>query len=148
MWINTKESKQDGRLEYLALLDHYGGKGKKEVLTKEAEALWTPLIYKNERDMSFEKLLTNMQTTFTGFSENGEILNESQEIRLIFQKVQNPILTQIKASLQVSYDLDQSNTVTYDFISNNLAADAASRMSTLVARKHQRAASREQVAQY
>ena len=76
--------------------------------------------------MSFEKFLTNMQTMFTGLSENGEILNDSQKIRLLFQKVQNPIMTQIKASLQVSYDLDQSNKVTYDFISNSLAAEAAS----------------------
>ena len=63
---------------------------------------------------------------FTGFSENGEILNYSQKIRFIFQKVQNPILTQIKASLQVSYDLDQSSTVTYDFISKIMTAEAAS----------------------
>ena len=76
--------------------------------------------------MSFEKFLTNMQTIFTGLSENGDIINDSQKIRLIFQKVQNPILTQIKASLQVSYDMDLANTVTYDFISNSLAAEAAS----------------------
>ena len=67
-----------------------------------------------------------MQTVFIWFSENGEILNDSQKIRLIFQKVQNPILTQIKGSIQVSYDLDQSNTVTYDFIAKSLAAEAAS----------------------
>ena len=47
-----------------------------------------------------------MQTMFTGFSENGDILNDLQKIRLLFQKVQNPILTQIKASLHVSYDMD------------------------------------------
>ena len=76
--------------------------------------------------MSFEKFLTNMQTMFTGFSENGEILNDSQNIRVLFQKVQNPIMTQIKASLQVSYDMDQANTVTYDFISDSLAAEVAS----------------------
>ena len=70
--------------------------------------------------------LENMQTMFTGFSENGDILNDSHKIRLIFQKVQNPIMTQIKASLQVFYDLDQSNTVNYYFISNSLAAEAAS----------------------
>ena len=46
-----------------------------------------------------------MQTMFTGFYENGEILNNLQNIRLLFQKIQNPILTQIKASLQVYYDL-------------------------------------------
>ena len=47
-------------------------------------------------------------------------------ICLLFWKVQNPILTQIKASLQVSYDLNQANTVTYDFISNSRAADSTS----------------------
>ena len=93
MWINSKERKQQVRLEYLSLLDHYGGKGNKAVRTKEAEALRTSLIYKNERAMSFEKFLTNMQKTFTVFSENGEIL---QKIGFIFQKFHNPILTQIK----------------------------------------------------
>ena len=72
--------------------------------------------------MSFDKFLNNMQKMFTRFYENGDILNDLQKIRLIFQKVQNPILTQIKSSLQVSYDLDQGNTVTYDFISNSLVA--------------------------
>ena len=63
---------------------------------------------------------------FTWFYDNVEILNHSQNIRLLFQKVQNPILTQIKASLQVSYDLDQSNIETYDFIYNSWAAEAGS----------------------
>ena len=63
---------------------------------------------------------------FTGLYSNGDILNDLHKIRLLYQKVQNPILTQIKASLQVSYDMDQSNTVTYNFIYNSLAAEAAS----------------------
>ena len=48
---------------------------------KEAEVLQTLLIYNNERVVSFEKFLTNMQTMFTGFSENGDILNDSHKIR-------------------------------------------------------------------
>ena len=67
-----------------------------------------------------------MQMVFTGFSDNGYILNNSQKIRLLFQKFQNPIITQIKASLQVSYDLEQANTVIYDFIANSLAEEASS----------------------
>ena len=76
--------------------------------------------------MSLKKFLTNMQNIFTGLSENGEILDDLQKIRLLFHKFQNLILTQIKSSLQFSYDIDQSNTVTYDFISKSLAAEAAS----------------------
>ena len=74
--------------------------------------------------MLFVKFLKNMQTMFTGLSENKDILNESHQIRLPLQKVQNPILNQIKASLQVSYDLYQSNTMTYDFIANSLVEEA------------------------
>ena len=76
--------------------------------------------------MSFKNFLTNIQTVFRGFSENGEILNDLQKICLIFQKFENPILTQIKASIQVSYDPDQVNTFTYDFIAKSIAAYAAS----------------------
>ena len=85
--IKTKYRKQYGQLEYLSLLDNYGGKFNKAVRIKEAEVLRTLLIYKNDRAMSFDKFLTNMQTTFTGFSENGEILNDLQKILLLFQKV-------------------------------------------------------------
>ena len=49
-----------------------------------------------------------------------------QNFRFLFQRVHNPILNQIKSSLQVFYDLDQSKTVTYDIISNSLKAEAAS----------------------
>ena len=125
-WINTKERKQDGRLKYLALMSHYGEEDNKVVRVKETEALQTPLIYNNERAMSFEKFLVNMQKLFIGFYDNVGILNDLHNIRLIFQKVQNPILTQIKESLQVSSDMDQANTVIYDLISNSLAAEAAS----------------------
>ena len=84
------------------------------------------LIYKNERAMSFENLFTNTQKMFTGFSDNGDIINNSQNIRLLFHKVQNRILIQIKVSLQVSYDMDKANTVTYNFIANNLESEAES----------------------
>ena len=60
-WIKPKDRKQDGRLEYLSLLAHYGGEGIKSVQTKEVEKLRTSLIHKSERAMSFKKFLTNMQ---------------------------------------------------------------------------------------
>ena len=82
------------------------------VRIKEAEVLQNWLIYKNERAVSFDNFLTNMQTMFTGFYENVEILNDSNNIRLLFQKVQNLIMTQVKVSLQVSYNMYQANTVT------------------------------------
>ena len=124
-WIKPLQKKQNGRLDLKALMAHYGGEGNKTVRIKEAEALRASLHYKNERAMPFDKFLTNMQNMFTGFEDNGEVHMAAQKIRLLFQKVQSPAMTQVKNALQVQYDLDQGDTVTYDFIVNSMAADAA-----------------------
>jgi hypothetical protein len=103
-WIKPREKKQDGRIDFRALTAHYGGEGNESVWIKEAEVLRNTLHYKNERAMSYERFFTNMQTMFTGFEGDGEILSET--IQLLFDKVQNPNLTTIKNTLQVSYSLD------------------------------------------
>jgi hypothetical protein len=125
-WIKPKEKRQNSRLNFKALQAHYGGEGNKSVRIKEAEVLRNSLHYKNERAMSFEKFLTNMQAMFTGFEDNDKLLTDAQKIRLFFQKVQSPSLTQVKNALQVSYNLDKAGEVTYDFLANSMAAEAAS----------------------
>ena len=45
-WMKLKDRRYDVKLDYLALLGHYGCKGNKAVWIKESEALWTLLIYK------------------------------------------------------------------------------------------------------
>ncbi len=125
-WIKPKEKRQNGRLDFKALQAQYSGEGNKSVRIKEAEVLRNSLHYKNERAMSFEKFLTNMQAMFTGFEDNDELLTDAQKIRLLFQKVQSPSLTQVKNALQVPYDLDKAGEVTYDFLANSMAAEAAS----------------------
>ena len=70
-WIKPRRNKQDGRVDFKDLQYHYRGEGKKTVQIKEARVLRNILYYKNERDASFEKFLTYMQSMFTGFEENG-----------------------------------------------------------------------------
>jgi hypothetical protein len=118
-WIKPTEKRQNGRLDFKALQAHYGGKGNnKSARIKEAEVLRNSLHYKNERAISFEKFLTNMQAMFTGFEDNEELLTDTQKIWLLFQKVQSLSLTQVKNALQLSYDLDK--------LANSMAAEAAS----------------------
>jgi hypothetical protein len=121
-----REKRQNGRLDFKALQARYGGKGNKSVRIKEADVLRNSLHYQNERAMSFEKFLTNMQAMFTGFEDNDELLTDAQKIRLLFQKVQSPSLTKVKNALQVSHNLDKAGEVTYDFLANSMAAEAAS----------------------
>ena len=54
-----------------------------------------------------------------------EMLTEAWKIWLLSQKVQIPRITHVKNSLQVSYYLDQYKAVTFYYISNIMAAEAA-----------------------
>jgi hypothetical protein len=89
-------------LHFKALQAHCSSKGNKSVRIKEAEVLRNLLYYMNERAMSFETFLTNIQAMFTYFEDNDKILADTQKIWLLFQKVQCPSLTQVKNALQVS----------------------------------------------
>jgi hypothetical protein len=80
-WIKPEENRQNGRLDLKALQAHYGGEGNRSARIKEAEVLRNLLHYKNERAMSFEKFLTNMQAMLTGFEDNDELLTYAQKIR-------------------------------------------------------------------
>jgi hypothetical protein len=124
-WIKPTEKRQNGRVDFLALQAHYGGEGNKAVRIEEAEVLRNNLTYRNERVLSFEKFLTSMQAMFTGFQDNEEIMTDPMKIRLLFQKVQHPKLEVVKSALKVQSDMDVAGTVTYDFIANSMAAEAA-----------------------
>ncbi len=126
-WIKPRERRRNGRLDYQALLAHHGGEGNQSARIKEAENLRKTFIYKNERAMSLEKFLTNMQSMFTGFDDSSETLTNGQKTRLSFEKVQATDLQGAKSALQISFDQDVAGAaVTCDFIANSLSAAAAS----------------------
>ena len=125
IWIKPRENKRDGQNDLKHIQAHYGSKGKKYVRIKETEVPRNTLYYKNKRDIYFEKFLTNMKYMFTGFEGNDEILTEAHKIQLISQKSQRTSSTQVNNALQVSNDLDQEKSVTFDFISKIMAAEAS-----------------------
>jgi hypothetical protein len=126
-WLKDNKKKQDGRLDMKALRAHYSGAGHKSLQIKEAETLRRNLLYKNERVLTFEQFLTKMQAMFLGYSDHGEAFLETQKIRMLFEKIQHPLLTTTKSSLQVSYNLDpEGGSVDYNFIANSFSAEVAS----------------------
>jgi hypothetical protein len=52
--------------------DHYSGASNKSVRIKQAEVLRKNFQCKNERAISLEKILANMQLPFSGYSDNDE----------------------------------------------------------------------------
>jgi hypothetical protein len=124
-WIKSVARRRNGRMNFRALTDHYGGAGNKSVRIKEAEVLRRTLTYKNERAMSFEKFITNMNLMFVAHAENEEVMSEDQKIRLLFKKTSHPSLETVKSLLQVAENLDQTGAVNYEFIVNSISAEVA-----------------------
>jgi hypothetical protein len=124
-WIKSVARRRNGRMDFRALTDHYGGAGNKSVRIKEAEVLRRTLTYKNERAMSFERFITNMNLMFVAYAENEEVISEDQKIRLLFEKINHPSLEAVKSSLQVAENLDQTGAVNYEFIVNSISAEVA-----------------------
>jgi hypothetical protein len=81
-WVKRVAKQKNGRLDFKALAEHYGGAGNKQVRIKEAETLRKTLVYRNERAMSFERFLTSMNVMFVAYAENGEEQTETQ--RFVF----------------------------------------------------------------
>jgi hypothetical protein len=124
-WIKAFLRKQDGRVDYKGLLGHFGGEGNKSILIKEAENLRKNLFYKNERGMKLETFLTSMELMFESFAKHEEVLTEAQKIRLLFDKIQHPLLEGMKNSLQIAYNLSTDDSVSYTFIVNSFSAEVA-----------------------
>jgi hypothetical protein len=73
-WIKDTMKKQDGRLDMKYLRHHYSGAGSQSVRIKQAEAVHTNLVYKNERTLSFERFGRQLGDMFTAYSDNDEPL--------------------------------------------------------------------------
>lgn len=134
-WVKPVEKKKDGRVDYFALKAHYGGASNKSILINEAEALRKNLFYRNERTMSFDTFATKMAEMFTGFANNGEAFQETQKIRLLFEKVMCPQLESMKQSLKNLYNLDQNGMLDFTFIVNALATEVSGQADVTMNRR-------------
>jgi hypothetical protein len=63
-WIEPYDTMENGRGAFLAWTSHYNGQGKLSKHTAMAKARVKSLIYKNERSLSFEKVLEILQSHF------------------------------------------------------------------------------------
>jgi len=71
-----------------ALRSHFAGEGNASITVADADRLKEFLYYKNERSMAFESLLTQLQTMFNIYKDQGEEDPEGQKIRILYKKIQ------------------------------------------------------------
>ena len=109
---------QDGRVDILALRARYANISADDVLGNEAKGSFQRLIYKNEREMLFEKFQEGFLKSINDLERAHRPMNSADIIDAIWEKVQHPGLTEYIAALQVQQNL---NPVTHDYILQSIA---------------------------
>ena len=118
-WIRGHVNQVNGRLDMVALRNHYSGEGNASRRIATAEKLRETLHYKSEHSLPFNTFLDRMQKMFNIFKEEGEPIPDNAQIRELFKRVQHPQLQDTVKALRVRFDLDG---ITYTEAANHLTA--------------------------
>ena len=119
-WIRDDKTKQNGRIDYRNLLEHYEGEGNVSRRITQAENLHKTLYYKQERSLKFTVFLNRLQTMFQIYKQEGEEKPESAKIRFLLDRVQAPHLQQ--AIINLRYNNNQG-LLTYASAKNTLMTE-------------------------
>ena len=124
-FIKKLRSKNNGRLDQLALVDHYDGAGNKEVRLQQAIKLKATLHYKNERVLKFDLYLSKIEEMCNAFDDSEQAMYEKEKFEFLMTRCQNPMLQVDIASLRTDRAKDPIS-CTYEFAANYLSGRAAS----------------------
>lgn len=131
-WVKPHSSKQNGRIDFIALRAHYSGEGNTSRRIADAERIRDTLHYKNERAMQFSAFLAKIQKMFNIFADEGEPLTEQAKVRMLLAKVEHPQLKDAVGALRVRASMDGT---TFTECANHLSAQVSELPDSLVNRK-------------
>ena len=119
-WIKTTLRHSDGRRSMKALQTHFAGEGNASRTLADADRLKETLHYKNERAMTFETFLTNLQKMFNIYDKENEVVPEDQQVRILFKKIKNKDLEIAVNALKAQ--ATTGTNITYTMATNHLSA--------------------------
>ena len=104
----------------IALRTHFAGEGNASRTLADADRLKETLHYKNERAMTFETFLTNMQKMFNIYDKQSEKVPEDQQVRILFNKIKSKDLESAINALKAQ--ATTGTIITYTMATNHLSA--------------------------
>lgn len=119
-WLRDHKRKNNGRLDFQALTNHFEGEGNVSRRISQAEALHKQLVYKQERAMKFTVFLNKLQNMFQIYKQEGEEKPESAKIRFLLDRTQAPHLSQAVTNLRYEHN---KGSLTYSIAKNVLMTE-------------------------
>jgi hypothetical protein len=115
-WIEPYDTMENGRRAFLAWMSHYNGQGELSKRTAMAKARIKSLFYKNERSLSFEKVMEILSKSFSTLDKDpDERYLECQKVEKLLQCIQTPDMEVVaqKSVIASQYANDISGACNY-----------------------------------
>jgi hypothetical protein len=115
-WIEPYDTMENGCGAFLAWKSHYNGQGELLKCTAMAKARIKSLFYKNERSLSFEKVMEILSKSFSTLDKDpDERFSECQKVEKLLQCIQTPDMevVALKSVITSQYANDFSGACNY-----------------------------------
>ena len=89
-WIYDHVPGRDGRGAMRALRNHYEGEAELDVQASKAQYILDTLVYTNERNMTFEAMITKLNKAYNALKRQGQEFTERSKVEQLAKRIKNP----------------------------------------------------------
>jgi hypothetical protein len=105
-YIHPLMSRNNGRLDWKALIDRYENEATIQARVNQANKTWDMLVYKNERAMTFEAFSKKLTKALQYFEKAGRAKHDGDVVDWIWKHVQSSELSQHMSALKVGQSIN------------------------------------------
>jgi hypothetical protein len=89
-WIYDHVPGRDGRGAMRALRNHYEGEAELDVQASKAQQVLDTLVYTNEKQMTFEAMITKLNKAYNALKRQGQEFTEKSKVEQLAKRIKNP----------------------------------------------------------
>jgi hypothetical protein len=88
-WIYDHVPARDGRGAMRALRNHYEGDAELDVQASKAQHVLDTLVYTNEKQMTFEAMITKLNKAYNALKRQGQEFTEKSKVEQLAKRIKN-----------------------------------------------------------
>ncbi len=109
-WIYDHVPGRDGRGAMQALHNHYEGEAELDVQASKAQQVLDTLVYTNEKQMTFESMITKLNKAYNALKRQGQEFTERSKVEQLAKRIKNPLRdVQITVAVETMREAHKAN---------------------------------------
>lgn len=122
-WIYDHVPGRDGRGAMRALRSHYEGEAELDVQASKAQQVLDTLVYTNEKQMTFESMITKLNKAYNALKRQGQEFTEKSKVEQLAKRIKNPSRdVQITVAVETMREAHKANyTAAMQYITARMA---------------------------